>query len=761
MGLICVVLIFLWVNDELKMDKFHEKDKQLFRVMHNFHSPNGITTWDITPFLLAETLAEEMPEVETATSISSDDEKPHGIITHEQKTIVADGMFAKDNYFEVFSYPLLVGDARQVLQDKNNIVLSEDLAQKLFPSLEHVIGEKVTWTGQQGEQIFQVSGVFKNLSAHSTQSFDFVWNMNLLLENDEHAIKWNADYAHTFVVLKSGTNPTAFNHRINDLLVTKDKKRNRSQLFIQQYSKKYLYGNFENGQQSGGRIAYVRLLSLCALFILVMACINFMNLSTAQASTKLKEIGVKKTIGAHRKTLIMQFLTESILMAFLALLVALIAVKLILPQFNDLAGKSVVLALEPSFLAILLGIVLITGLASGTYPAFYLSAFKPISILNNKQGQNTGHQWTRRGLVIFQFALALIFMVGVVVIHQQMDYIQTQNLGFNRDNVLTFHRGNNQDSTGVFLTELQKIPGIVQVANMSENILSGNFTQSGYSWRGQEADKKMVFKSPIIAHNVIETLDMELVAGRSYSKNRQEEYNKVIINESAAKLMGFDEPVGKTIAYGRKGERQIIGVVKDFQYGSMHHKIEPLIFRYRERGQDVLVKIKAGTEKVTIAQIDALYQSFHPGYPLEFTFLDDAYQALYELENKVAVLSRYFSLMAILISCLGLFGLTLFIIERRKKEIGIRKILGASVFGLVRMLTSDFAKTVLIGIFLALPLSYCLANVWLEKFAYRIELNIWFFALPAALVLLIAACSIGVQTIRAARLNPVQSLNRE
>ena len=398
-------------------------------------------------------------------------------------------------------------------------------------------------------------------------------------------------------------------------------------------------------------------------------------------------------------------------------------------------------------------------MVSGSYSAFYLSKFKPSQVLKGKRIISFGEEWIRKGLVVFQFGLSIIFIVGVLVVQQQMEFIQTQNLGYQRDNVLSFKRPNTAKSE-TFITEVKNVSGVLNAGRMWGNLLSGRGTQSGYSWRGQEDDKKYSFKSPIIGPDLIETMDIEILAGRTPSLEYQEDFNKILINESARKMMQLDNPVGMNIGYGDT-LREIIGVVNDFNYGSIHTLIEPLIFRVTTRGNNILVKIKSGEEKNAIVKLEEVFQKFHPAFPFEYSFVDDDYQALYEAESRVATLSKYFSGLAIVISCLGLFGLAMFTAERRRKEIGIRKVLGSSVFGIVRMLTSDFTKTVFIAILISLPISFLIAKSWMANFAYGIELSWWLFLVPSLVVLFVAWCTVGMQTIKAASVNPVESLKDE
>lgn len=765
-GLACALLVYLWVSDEVKVDQFHEKDAQLYQVMTNFHNVQGIQTWDVTPIRLAETFAEQYPEVELAT-LTNNRYWPTGTIEAEEKRMEARRLFADEQFFDVFSYELLQGQSEHVLADKNNIVLSDELAEMLFQTTTNVIGKTVVWKNAFFEGAFTISGIFAAPSKHSSEQFDAVLHYDWVVEGDPYSINWNTNAAETYLVLKEGTNIDQFNEQIEYFMWSKVPERKTNRLFVQQYGSKYLYNRYENGKVAGGRIEYVKLFSIIGLFVLIIACINFMNLSTAQASQKMKEVGVKKAIGADRSTLVRQFLSESLLMSILGLIVAFGIVILLLPAFNAITGKSITLGFEAELLWSTAAIILFTGIVAGSYPAFYLSGFNVIAVLKGKRNSALSEQWVRRGLVVFQFAMAVMFIIGVLVVNKQMDYIQSKNLGFERDQVISFYRLRHDVDPEPFLNAVSDLPGVEYASVMVGSIFSGHSDQSGISWSGDESERDWVFKAPQVGYEVIETLSMQILEGRSFSKSRQDDHTKVVINESARKMMALENPIGKQLSFNGGYEvREIIGVVSDFHYGSLHQNIEPLIFRMPNWGwgTNTLVKLKAGTEQATIAQIAELYKEFHPSdesSTFDYTFLDDDYQILYAAEQRVALLSRYFSLLAIIVSCLGLFGLAAFTAERRTKEIGIRKILGASVWGIVQLLSTDYTKMVLGGIMLALPVSYFVYARWLENFAYSIDLTWIYFAAAALITLVFAWVVVGIQTVRAANLNPAVCLHYE
>ncbi len=765
-GLTCVLLIFLWLSDELSVDKFHEKDDQLYEILQHFEFPDRIQTRSGVPALLGEELVTEMPEVEEAARMSIPGILYPGVLNAGDQNVVTGGEFASSNFFQVFSYELLAGDRKEVLSHPNNIVLSKELAIQLFQSPTEAMGKTVTWSNNWFDQSqLTVSGVFDNPSTNPEHQFNALVSIERMIDGDRDNIAvWSDGYTRTYLVLREDTDIAAFDTKVAHYLLGKHSTWDIVTLSIRKFSDGYLYNQYEAGELIGGRIEYVRLFSFIGLVILLIACINFMNLSTAEASRKTKEIGVKKTIGGRRIDLVYQFLTESMLLVALSFLLALVWSSLLLPQFNLITGKELQLYCSPNLLLYGSIILVVTGLLAGSYPAFYLSSFAPLSILRGRLRTSHGEVKVRKGLVVFQFMLTTLFIIGVLVINRQMAYTQSKHLGYERDQILQFQRPIFANNTETLLSEVKSISGVEAASNMARTITSGGDDQMGYSWRGKATDEDFIFKAPQINYDVIETLGMEMVAGRSFSRELKDDGSKIILNETALKHMQLEDPIGKVIekdvGNGRE-KREIIGVVKDFHYGSIHEEVKPLIFRMRPFGSNIMVRIRAGSERAVIAQLENLFQELYPAYPFVYSFLDEDYERLYEAENKVAILSRYFSALAIIISCLGLFGLAMFTAERRRKEIGIRKVLGASVLGIVRLLTQDFTKTVLLGIVLSLPIAYWAVGRWLDNFAYNIGLDWRYFVLPGLLVLIMSWLTVGLQTINAARVNPVNSLKDE
>lgn len=773
-GLACVLLIYLWVADEMSVDKFFQSDSRLYQVMNNMTFSQDIKTFDVTPVPLAPALAEEMPEVEYAVSVNDFFSwgSREGILSNGENHFKAKGAHAGIDYFQVFSYPLLVGNKESVLAEKNGIVLSDRLAQMLFPSVEASMGQTLEWDHPDFEGPFQVSGVFQAPPASASVQFDVLFSLDVLLENDRSAGEWNGCYAQTYLLLKEGTDINPFNTKIANYQETKNEALGQFELFAQRYSDRYLNNRYENGKVAGGRISYVKLFSLIGLFILLIACINFMNLSTARASLKIKEIGVKKTVGATRKSLIFQFLFDALLVSFLAFQVALMVVSLFLPQINEFTGKEMVLQLGFQQSLVIGGIILLTGLIAGSYPAFYLSGFNPMMVLKGRLNKATGVAWVRRGLVIFQFAVSAIFIVGLLVVNDQIEFTQTKNLGYDRDNILSFRwkgdlyseyavreEGKSNHQFETFMEQVKELPGVLNASSMTGSIVNQMYGQSNITWTGDESERDFLFQSPVIGPDMIETLGIELLEGRTFSVEKGDNQRRVILNEAAVKMIGLEYPIGKSLGYN--GGSEIIGVVKDFHYGSLRQSVDPLFFRFEPNGRDVLVKIKGGTELSAIKQIMAIHERFLPKHPFEYTFMDQDYQALYESESQVATLSNYMAAIAIIISCLGLFGLATFTAERRSKEIGIRRVIGASIMDIMSMLTRDFTKTILVAIGIALPVSFLVLSRWLDGFAYKVELQWEFFAGAGLATLFIAWLTIGFQTFKAANINPIEYLQDE
>ncbi len=758
-GLTCVLLIYLWVSDERSIDKFHEKGDRLYQVMGNYDQANGISTWNGTSAQVAAALTAEVPEIEMAISGTDPAWNINFDLTHEDNLkIKAAGRHAGPEFFKMFSYPLLEGSAETVLKNKGTVVISDRLAMSLFNSTENIVGKTITWSAMNLGGPALITGIFEAPPANATDQFDLVLPFRAYA--DDFGESWQNPNSVTYALLKEGADLEAVNAKITGM-VKKNVVESNKTLFLKKYSDQYLRGEYENGVEAGGRIQYVRLFSLIALFILVLACINFMNLSTARASRRIKEVGVKKAVGAARSSLIIQYLCESMLMSFLSLIVAIGLVSLVLPQFNLITNKTIALQFNSSLLFATIGITAFTGLIAGSYPALYLSGFNPSVVLKGVLKGSAGELWVRKGLVIFQFALSIVFIVAVLVVYKQMELIQNKSLGFDKDQLVYFEReGKTVDNLEPFLQGLKNLPGIENASAINNDFFNAPGA-ADFSWEGK-LDQGAEISRYIVHYDFIETIGAELLDGRTFTREfpLTNEW-QIILNEKAVRVMGLKDPIGKKARlFGL--DARIVGITKDFHFKSLHEEVGPMFFHLDPRFlSKTVVRIKAGAKKETLQRMEEFYTEFNPGYTFNYQFLDQDFQQLYDSENKVATLSRYFAGFAILISCLGLLGLVAFSAERRMKEIGIRKILGSGNSRIVYMLSRDFTSMVVAAIVIALPVSYYITRSWLDGFAYPIQLEWWFFAGAGGTALLVAWLTVGFQTLKAAAVKPVKCLRDE
>jgi putative ABC transport system permease protein len=758
-GLTCVLLIGLWISDEMAMDRFHVNKDRLYQVCENVTQNGGVITRLSTSGPTAEALLAEYPEVEMAI-MSKMEWIETQVLTVGETNIKARELYADTDFFRMFSFPLAHGNPATALKDKSGIVISEDVAIRLFGTTENVIGKMVEMNHKTQ---FQVTGVMKDITKQASVSFDFVLNFDGFRDQNQWMRDWGSTAPQTHVLLREGADFEAVNSRISTLVIEQtDSSTMHRRPFLRKVSDGYLYNRYEDGKLAGGRIEYVKLFGIIATFILLIACINFMNLSTARASRRAKEVGVKKVIGARQGSLIGQYLAESTLVAFLSLGIALVLAWLLLPKFNLLTDKHLALTLDSPLLPYLPVVVLATGLLAGSYPALYLTKFKPVTVLRGKLTGMMGEVLVRKGLVMFQFTLSIILIVSVMVVSKQISFVQTQNLGYNRDNVIILAReGAVRQDVGAFIEEVKRVPGVVTAAAASHDMTGHNSGTSGIRWPGKDPNDRTEFERITADVGLLELLEFEIVEGRSFLPGSVADKQAIIFNESAIQFMGMKDPIGRKIELN-EGEYEIIGVIKDFNYETFHEPMKPAFIWLRpDWTGSVMIRLEPGNPQETLAGLEKFYNTYNPGFPFTYRFIDDDYQKMYAAENRVGQLSRYFAGLAILISCLGLFGLAAFTAERRIKEIGIRKVMGSTTLGIVYLLSLDLTKMVMIAILVGLPLSAWLANQWLGGFAFRIELEWWFFVVSGATALLIAWVTVTVQTMKAAGVNPSECLRAE
>ncbi|MFT5954044.1 MAG: putative ABC transport system permease protein [Cyclobacteriaceae bacterium] len=755
-GLTCFLVICLWISDELQIDRFHTNDDYIYQLHTNHNNVSGIYTKNGVPGLLGHAIQQSVPEVRS-TSISS---KTHEYtLTANEHSFKTLGKFATPSFLAVFSYPLITGNISEALSNKSNILITQKLALRLFGN-EDVIGKQIQWHFWGKTTNLQVAGVLADLPSNSTDQFDFIMSWDYY-EDDLISFKnWGNYYARIALLLSAEANPADVQTKVDQLLKA-NQENSQAHVILVKFSDLYLHGDFENGVQSGGRIEYVKIFSVIAILILLIACINFINLSTASASLKTKLIGIKKAMGASRMSLARQFLTESLIITVTALVLSIILVLFLLPHFNFITQKSLSVSISPMLVGIGVLFVLLVSVLSGVYPALYLSSLSALQTLKIKSKINSGHAWGRKLLVVIQFSLSILMIMGMIVIKGQLDYMQNKQLGFTKDHVIYMEREGNLLGNGdAFLDQLKELPSVEDAA-VSGFMIGGSNSTSGLEWDGKAEGEQMKFWETSAGYGMIELLEIEVISGRSFDPTYGSDSSSIIINEAAARVMNMQTPIGKTLTH-YSGQKKIIGVVKDFHLTSLHNKVEPAIFLFKpEKTYYVMAKLTADNLLLAIGEIQKIFESYNPGFPFDPQFLDQDFQAQYDSERRISSLSGYFAGLAILISCLGLFGLATFMTESRAKEIGIRKILGSNALGIVMLLTGNFTKMIGLAITFALPLGYYLGNEWLGNYAYSIEIKAWQMVAAAVSALVIAWITVASRTLKVAYDNPVDALRDE
>lgn len=758
LGLTCSLLILLWVQDEYSVDAFHKNNDQLYYVYErDFENGKVVGSYN-TQGLLADELKANIPQIRYACEIET---STFVALEAGNKILKKDGVFAGSDFFTMFSYPLLYR-TQTLLNGITSIAISRKMAEEFFGSAGNAIGKTIRYADKED---LIVTGVFDNVPANSTLQFDFVRTWDAFMSQNGWAKNWGNRSPSTVIQLQSQANPRNVRAIIKDFLHRYlPAGESRVELGLQPYQEKYLHESFSNGSPDGGRIEYVHLFSIVAIIVLLIACINFMNLSSARSVRRSREVGVRKVFGATRFVLIVQFAGEALLLTFFAIVIAVILTRLLLPGFNWLSGKQIVFPLQqPFFWLSLLCLLSITSLLAGSYPALFMSSLRPVQVLKNKMRFGSRSIFFRQSLVVFQFTLSIIFIVAMIVIHRQINYIQTKNLGFNRDNLVYIPlEGDLVEKYNLFKEKSRAIPGILAVSRMRQTPTGYDHHKGGISWRGKDPNDQEQIADVIVGFDFVKTLQLKLKEGRDFSTKYGTDSTNFLINESMAKKMGYENPIGKKLSWESE-EGTIIGVLYDFHFYSMHKAIDPMVIRLNEKQKywTALVSIEPGKTKDALAALQKTSKEISPKTPFAYDFADEQYAKLYRNEQLISRLANCFAVIAIFISCLGLFGLAIFSAEQRTKEISVRKVLGASVYNILAMLTANFLKPVVIAILIAIPVSQYVMQRWLNDFAYKINIEWWTFALAGILAILIAVVTITLQAIKAAIANPVTSLRGE
>lgn len=758
LGLSCFVLIGLWIKDELSYNTFLPDAERVYAVRLNSIFNGEIKSSELSPGPLEEAIQSDIAEVEAVTKLGF---APNLLLSTEKTDIKEQGRYASSGFFEVFAFETLSGNASQALASIDQIIITKKIALKHFNTID-AVGKEIE---VDRNKVYTVGAVLEDIPSNSTIQFD--WLLNFKINEQDWMKTWGNTSFSTFLKLKphaTAAQAEAAMRTIYPQYATNFK----STPVLQSIKDVYLYGDYKHGKPAGGRIAYVHIFLLVALFILLIACINFMNLSTARSAKRAKEVGVLKAVGAPRKTLITQFFTESFLTTLIATTLALLFVGASLPFFNQSFGKSLHLELsDPMIWFGTIGLIIFTALIAGSYPAIFLSSFRPVAVLKGNFFMKTkafsfNALFIRKSLVIFQFSLSILLIVGMLAIGSQLDYIQNKNLGMDRENVLYLPlEGIQYSQLETFRQETSRLPSIEAATTVAMLPMDLRSTSGDLSWEGKDPNFETAVSASWVGYDFTKTMNIQMVAGRDFSVEHPSDTLAYIINETAAKYIGMKDPVGKQIDFWN-GTSQIIGVMKDFHTESLHAPIKPLILCLTpENSSYMMVRTKAGTLSKAREELAALTRKFNSDYPFEYHFVDETYEQMYRSEQQVSLLARYFGSLAIIISCMGLFALVSFTAEQRTKEISIRKVIGASVNNIVTLLSKDFLKLVIGALFIAFPIAYWSISKWLDSFYYKIDLSWEIFALAGIASLLIALVTISVQAVKAAMANPVNSLRNE
>ncbi len=744
----CCLFIALWIFDELSFDKFHADSDQIYQALGNGRIAS-------TPMPLAAALKETFPEVIYASRC---ERIGRPLFRREDKVFSESGVVVVDpDFFKIFSFPFLEGDPNTVLDDMYSIVISEQIANRFFPG-ESPLGKTLT---MNDELDFIVRGVTRNIPQNSTLQFNIAIHFDIRIAyftpSDADTSSWGWWSPSTFLKLQKEVSLSGFNQKISEFFQSQFEEGNDESLSALPFTARRFF--FWNTQQ------FIMIYSVIAVFIVIMSCINFINLSTARSANRACEIGIRKVSGAVRKNLIFQFLGESFFLTIIAIVLALVTVSALLPSFNSLTGKQIAAdsLSQPSILLIILGLILFTAIASGSYPSLILSSFKPVQVLKGQLNLGSSGSFFRKILVVFQFSISIILIVGTGVVYKQLSFIKTKDVGYAKDQLITISlKGESRRSYEVLKSRLNSDSRILGVTGMADDLPDFWSTSSTAEWEGKDMTKEIHVGFNFVDYDVAKTLGLELVEGRDFSREFMADAESgYLVNEELVKIMGFESAVGRPFKeFGKAGN--IIGVFKNTHFRPLTSQINPLYFQLRPgRINHLVIRVPTENTQTTIQFIKETWEEIIPMYPFEFRFVDDDFNLAYTSIVRMSGLANVFTFIAIFIACLGLFGLASFTAEQRSKEIGIRKVLGASMPGIVVLLSKEFTKWVLIANVIGWPLAYFVMNRWLQNFAYRVKIGPEIFILSGLAALAITLIAVGYQTVKAATANPVDSLRYE
>ncbi|QQL51328.1 ABC transporter permease [Mucilaginibacter ginkgonis] len=755
-GMASAALILFWVTNEVSFDRFHEKGDRI-NVVYNLEKFDGVLhSWNTTPKVLGPTLKSSDPDVEDVARLS----ECSFLFTVGDKRIIDQGEFTDPGFLTMFTFPLIKGDAKTALNTPTGIVITQRFAQKMFGT-DDALGKILKLDSNAN---FTVSGVMKDLPNNTRFKFNYLLPWSYLKTIKQDDVNWTNNSVKTYVLLKPNVALQTANAHIK-YFTRSHSTRKDNQNFLYPASKWRLYNKFLDGIPQGGKIETVQLFALIAGFILLIACINFMNLSTARSEKRAKEVGIRKVAGAPRELLIGQFLAESILISLIAGIFAFAIVFFALPAFNQLTEKELTIPFESAtFWLTAVGFVLLTGLIAGSYPAFYLSSFKPVSVLKGTFKAANALVTPRKVLVVMQFTFAITLIICTIIVKNQIQYAQNRDLGYKKDNLAyTVMSGDIEKHYAAIKTDLLASGAVIGVTKTSAPVTQAWSDSWGFEWKGSPPESKLDFDIMNTDGDFVKTMNLKMAEGRDIDpKTYATDSTAMLANEAAIKAMGLKNPVGETVK-GQGHTWHIVGIVKDFILQSPYEPVKPMLLLGPKSWFNVMhYKLNpAHSTAENLKKIEHVFSVYNPMYPFDYKFIDEEYAAKFSDEQKVSALATLFASLTIIISCLGLFGLATYMAQNRVKEIGVRKVLGASVANITTLLSTDFMRLVAISFVLATPLAWWGMSTWLAKYPYRTEISIWVFILAAIATTVIAILTVSYQSIKAAIANPVKSLRSE
>lgn len=761
-GIACASLIFLWVEDEVNFDNVNVKKDRLYIVRENQKYDTYVFTESSTPGLMGPTMKAELPGV--ANTARTTEGTTSLLFSKGDKSVFAAGKYADPSIFSMFTMPFVEGKAESAFNQVHSVVITESAAKKFFGEEKNVVGQNIRVDNKQD---YTVTGVIKDFPANSSIAVEWLMPYKLYFDANPWLTDWGNQSSDTFVELKPGVDKAAVDKQIYNY-VTSRSPGSLGHPFLFGMTQWHLYDDFKDGKQTGGgQIEYVHLFSVIAWIILFIACINFMNLATARSEKRAREVGVRKVLGAAKKLLVYQFIGEAIFIALVSTIVAVVIMALVMPAFNLLVQKQLSIGLDnPMHVIGLLLIALTCGLVAGSYPSLYLSSFNPVAVLKGLKLKDSGAAYIRKGLVVLQFTASIVLIISTIIVYQQIQHVKSRQLGFNKDNLVEMDlQGDMAKNFNPVKQEFLNTGNVENVALASQNIIYSGNNSSNFTWDSKLAGSKVLVSRRYVSPEFFETSGMKLIEGRNLAVADTLSPEKIVITQSLAKLMGSGSAIGKKIH--REGETEfatVVGVVNDYVYGNMYGHPDPVIFwsAAPHNCHKMFVRFKPGKDvEKSLASLQGILKKYNPAYPFNYTFVDEQFNWMFTSEMLVGKLSRVFASLAIIISCLGLFGLAAYTAEKRNKEIGIRKVLGASVTGLARLLSMEFLQLVIVSCVVAFPLAYLLMTHWLKSYEYRIGINWWIFALSGVMAVIIALATISFQAVKAALTNPIKSLRSE